>query len=90
MIIRVHIFISGRVQGVAFRYFTQGVANSLGITGWVKNLDDGRVEIIAEGSSDKIEEFIKLVKKGPSNAVVSRFQVGSEKPSGEFKSFDVI
>ena len=88
--IRVNIFISGRVQGVAFRYFTEGAAKHLGITGWVRNLPDGRVEIIAEGPDDKIEELIKLIKKGPSNAVISRIQVGSEKPTGEFNSFDVL
>ena len=87
--IRVHIFISGRVQGVSFRYFAEEAANRLGITGWVKNLDDGRVEIVAEGPGDKIDDLIKLIKKGPSNAVVSRVQVGSEKPTGEFNSFEV-
>ena len=56
--IRGHIFVSGRVQGVAFRYYTQKMAQKLVITGWVRNCADGKVEIIAEGDKEKVNQLI--------------------------------
>lgn len=62
---RVHALISGRVQGVFFRVWTKKAAKEFGISGWVRNLPDGRVEIMAEGSKPKLEKFLELVKSGP-------------------------
>lgn len=64
------IFVSGRVQGVGFRYHTQEKARSLGVLGWVRNLDDGRVEVNASGASDVMLALIAWLKVGPTNARV--------------------
>ncbi len=67
----VHIFVSGRVQGVGFRFYTMRVARQFGITGWVRNLYDGRVEIYAEGSKPNLSAFINEIKLGPPTSHVS-------------------
>jgi len=56
--VRAHLLISGRVQGVAFRYYTQDIAQSLEIKGWVRNCWDGKVEIVAEGEEEKVKKLI--------------------------------
>ncbi|MHA1506906.1 MAG: acylphosphatase [Candidatus Asgardarchaeia archaeon] len=86
---RVHIFISGLVQGVGFRYFVYSRARGLGIKGWVRNLSDGRVEIVGEGDAEAIKDFIKEVSRGPVMAKVSKVEVIEEKFTGEFKDFRV-
>ncbi|MFH1459221.1 MAG: acylphosphatase [Candidatus Omnitrophota bacterium] len=58
---QVHIFYSGMVQGVGFRYRTQSIAQKLGLSGWVKNLSDGRVEVLAEGDLKTLQEFIGMI-----------------------------
>jgi len=73
--IRAHIFVSGRVQGVFFRAETQERAQQLGLTGWVKNLADGRVEAVFEGDRARVEEMLEWAKKGPSGAIVNDFQL---------------
>ncbi|WP_205685439.1 acylphosphatase [Bacillus salacetis] len=65
---KVSLNAEGRVQGVGFRYFTKNKADELGITGWVKNLDNGSVEIEAQGTATSIEEFATFVKNGASPA----------------------
>ena len=85
---RYHIFVSGRVQGVFFRANTIEVANKLGIKGWVRNLKDGRVEIVAEGSEDKLNELVEWLKKGPILAKVVDLVIKEENPTGEFESFE--
>ncbi len=84
-----HIFITGRVQGVGFRHFTRKNAENLGVTGWVKNLSDGRVEAVFQGSEEQIEELIQRCKKGPVASYVQNIEV--EKDSGEedYKNFSV-
>jgi acylphosphatase len=84
-----HIFISGRVQGVGFRHFTRKNAENLGVTGWVKNLSDGRVEAVFQGSEEQIEELIQRCKKGPVASYVQNIEI--EKNSGEedYKNFSV-
>ncbi len=86
---RVHVFVSGRVQGVGFRAFTADHAEKRGLTGWVKNLNDGRVEAVVEGPTAKVAELLVLLKRGPMAAKVDKVEVTDEKPTGEFKSFDV-
>lgn len=86
---RVHGWVSGRVQGVFFRAFTQDTANRYGLTGWVKNLPDGRVEFEAEGIKGLLHEFLKDIKRGPSASFVSHMDIKWEKFSGEFKKFQI-
>ena len=67
----VNLYVSGRVQGVGFRFYTVRVAKRFGITGWVRNLYDGRVEIYAEGRKPNVQGFIEEIKVGPPSAHVS-------------------
>ncbi len=86
---RAHIFISGLVQGVFFRSFVRSEARIRQVTGWVKNLPDGRVEAVLEGEREKIEELIKLCHQGPPGARVEGVSVEWEKYSGRFKDFEI-
>ncbi len=88
-LIRVRVFAGGRVQGVAYRFFAEKYAARLGITGWVKNLADGRVEMLAEGSADEIKTFLERLKEGPSLAHVDSFEVRREPSTGEFRDFRI-
>jgi acylphosphatase len=72
---RVKIIVAGRVQGVYFRYFTQKEAEKSGVLGSVRNLDDGRVEIIAEADSATLENFIRWCHKGPVTARVDNVEI---------------
>ncbi|CQR46632.1 Acylphosphatase [Paraliobacillus sp. PM-2] len=63
--IRTHLIVSGMVQGVGFRYTTQMKAKEMGLTGWVRNLADGTVEIEVEGDDKVVYPFVDLMKKGP-------------------------
>ncbi len=85
--VRVHLLISGIVQGVFFRANTETVARSLGLKGRVRNLIDGRVEVIAEGQRDKISEFVDWCHQGPPAASVDKVEVMWERATGEFKTF---
>jgi len=87
--IRVHLLIDGRVQGVWFRASTQDEAIALGLKGWVKNLYDGRVEVLAEGDEEKVNAFIAWCHKGPPGARVERVEVKKEEFKGEFKAFNI-
>lgn len=86
---RVHVYLSGRVQGVGFRAFTKRTAQQLGITGWVKNLADGRVEAVFTGSEEKVEAILNKVETGPRFAEVNNMEVKEENYRGEFDRFDV-
>jgi acylphosphatase len=86
---RARILVSGRVQGVFFRDHTQRWASSLGLKGWVRNLYDGRVETVAEGDGEKIEEFIAKLKQGPPMADVTNVETIWEDFKGEFDGFRI-
>lgn len=88
-IARIHLFISGRVQGVFFRAYTKEVAQNLGLVGWVKNLEDGRVEIIAEGKKTDLQKLIEWCRQGPTGARVDDIEIIYEEPTNEFKSFEI-
>jgi len=88
--LRVHLYVSGIVQGVFFRAYTQDIAQSLGLTGWVKNLRDGRVEITAEGSRNKIEKLIQWCSKGPPGAEVEDVDINWETVTNEFREFRIL
>ncbi len=89
MKVRCHIFVSGRVQGVFFRAFTKEKAKSLGLKGWVKNTDDGRVEVLVEGEKEKIEKLIEHLKKGPMLAKVEAVDADWQEFEGEFEDFQI-
>ena len=87
--IRIKAQIFGRVQGVGFRGFAKRYGNALGLAGWVKNLYDGSIEIVAEGEKTKIEKYITLLEKGPTWARVDRITVSRFKFKGDLDSFHV-
>ena len=87
---RVHVFVSGVVQGVGFRNFTASKATTLNLTGWVKNLPDGRVELVAEGPADNIGKLMDAVAKGPSGARVDKVEREEVPPTGQFKRFETL
>ena len=84
---RVHVFVSGRVQGVGFRNFTKEKADALALTGWVQNLADGRVEAVVEGPTAKVAELLEHLKRGPSGARVDKLDSTDEPYKGEFAGF---
>ncbi len=86
---RVHILASGRVQGVYYRQFALKNAAELGVTGWVKNLRNGKVEAVAEGDSEAVDKFIAWCKKGPASARVDHLEVQEEEYKDEFENFRV-
>jgi len=71
----VHLIVSGKVQGVFFRATAKDVADEIGITGWVKNAEDGNVEIIANGNDEQLQKFIDWCKKGPPKAIVTDIKI---------------
>jgi acylphosphatase len=87
--IRLHLIIEGRVQGVFFRDSARKQAQSLGVTGWVRNLRNGSVEAVAEGPEDKVRQFADWCRRGPSAARVDGVQENQEAWTGEFGAFDV-
>lgn len=87
--IRAHILISGFVQGVCYRWFAEKEANSLGLTGYVKNLYDRGVEVVVEGERGLIEEFAKMLKIGPSSADVRDIKIKWQEYKGEFSGFSI-
>ncbi|MCH7828801.1 acylphosphatase [Patescibacteria group bacterium] len=86
---RVHLLISGRVQGVLFRQHARTKALELGLAGFAKNLIDGKVEIIVEGPKGKVEEFVEWAKSGPLLARVDNVEMAEEEYTGEFEDFVV-
>jgi acylphosphatase len=86
---RAHAFVSGRVQGVFFRDNTRRWAASLGLKGWVRNVLDGRVEVIAEGEKSKVEIFIIRLREGPPLSRVENVEIAWEEYTGEFDDFRV-
>ena len=87
---RISMIISGRVQGVFFRYKTKHEAGNLGLTGWVRNNSNGSVEILAEGDKDKLEALVAWCKSGPKLAKVDNMEVTWSSFSGGFNQFEII
>ena len=86
---QLHAYISGRVQGVWYRANTQKVAQKLQLTGWVKNLDDGRVELLAIGENSDLEKLLDWCYKGPEGARVSIIQHEFGEVSEQHNSFEI-
>jgi acylphosphatase len=89
MKVRAHIFIRGRVQGVFFRSETMHEAKQLGVTGWVRNIPDGRVEAIFEGEQENVKALIEFCKRGPPGARVTNADIIWENYIGGFRNFEV-
>lgn len=88
--VRARLLISGRVQGVAFRWHTRRTAQRCGVAGWVRNLPDGRVEAVAEGPPRPVNDFIEWCRKGPPAAQVDTLDIRWEDYSGRFgEAFDI-
>lgn len=86
---RAHLLISGRVQGVCYRSFTQNAAYSCNVNGWVKNCGDGSVEAVFEGEKDAVEKLIALCRKGPSGSRVANIDIQWEDCTDKFGSFSI-
>ncbi len=86
---RAHVFYSGRVQGVGFRYTAESIAHRVGLTGWVKNLRDGRVELICEGPKEKIETLFSEIQGGAMGRYIKKIDCLWEEPTNEYKDFRV-
>jgi acylphosphatase len=88
--IRVHLIVSGRVQGVWFRESTRLKAEELMVKGWVKNRSDGTVEIMAEGMEQNIKKFVEWCHEGPPQAIVSSVTEIAQVFRAEFDSFNIV
>ena len=87
--VRAHVFVSGRVQGVNYRWYTQRKAQELELTGWVRNLADGRVEAIFEGEEKAVRRAVEWCQVGAPSARVDRVEVSYEEPTGEYSRFRI-
>jgi len=85
-----HVFISGFVQGIGFRQWIKDKAINLGLSGWVRNCPDGRVEAMFQGQKEKIEDLISLCRKGPFLAEVERVGVEWEDVTDNFETFEIV
>ena len=85
-----HLVITGRVQGVGFRWFIQRAAQRLALAGWVRNLADGRVELDAEGTPESIDALLAWCAHGPQGARVTSVDVEDQEPASEGTGFRVV
>jgi acylphosphatase len=86
-LVRVHVWVKGRVQAVGFRAHVEFSAQQMGVTGWVRNVGYDTVEAVAEGEREKIDRFVEAMQAGPRGSRVDESRVESETPTGEFQSF---
>ena len=86
---RVHVFYSGRVQGVGFRLHAEETARSHGVVGWVKNLRDGRVELIAEGPEETLERFLSEIRNGPMKNFIVAVELSWSHAGDAFDEFEI-
>lgn len=86
---RAHLVYTGRVQGVGFRYTAERLALELGLTGWVRNLRDGSVELVCEGPKERIESLLERIAASPLGAHIRKTRCTWQTPTGEFDDFRV-
>jgi acylphosphatase len=86
---RLHVTVRGRVQGVAFRYYTRRRALELGVYGWVRNMPDGSVEALLEGEQSAVQAIVEWCRTGPPAARVERIDIREEESDGEFGDFSI-
>ena len=89
MLVARRFLVSGRVQGVGFRYFVDDAASHEGVRGWVRNLPDGRVEAEVEGDEDAVNRLEQKIRRGPPGARVEKVVVLHEPPSGHSRLFEI-
>ncbi|MCW4044044.1 MAG: acylphosphatase [Candidatus Bathyarchaeota archaeon] len=89
MNVRAHVLVSGRVQGVFFRSETKRKADAHGVTGWVRNLPDARVEAVFEGEEEAVAALVEFCKRGPTGANVTHVDLTWETCTGEFVGFKI-
>lgn len=87
---RVHLRISGYVQGVSFRYYARQRAQSLGLSGWVRNCPDGAVEVVVQGNDDAVQQFVAWAHTGPAMARVENVSMDLEEPDESAHSFQIV
>jgi len=87
--VRIHVVISGMVQGVAFRFSMRDAANNAGVTGWVRNAPDGTVEAVIEGDKKRVNSVIDWSRHGPPAARVTGVDIRKEGYSGEYSDFTI-
>ncbi len=87
--IRAHVVVSGRVQGVYYRQNAVKQAQKLGLSGWIRNLSDGKVEAVFEGGKENVEKIVNWAKKGPFFSRVSSLKIDWQEYKGEFNNFGV-
>ncbi len=87
---RAHIFVTGYVQGVFYRHTAAQKARARGLTGWVRNLPDGRVEAMVEGEEDEVRALVEWCRNGPSHATVEKVDVEWQRPASDFSGFQVL
>ena len=87
---QLHAYVAGRVQGVSFRYYTAQEAMKLGIVGWVRNLPDGKVEVLAEGGSDTLTQLLAFLHLGSPHARVDSVDVEWREAQNEFRNFSIV
>lgn len=86
---RLEAVVKGRVQGVGFRYHVLQIAREMGVTGFVRNLWDGSVEVVAEGDKVKLDRLLAYLQVGPRSAWVREVATNWQAASGEFRTFEV-
>ena len=89
MKVRVHVFITGKVQGVFYRVKTRSEAKKRNVVGWVRNLPDGRVEAVFEGKKEDVDKLIDYCRKGPQGAYVTKIDVYPEEKTYKFNNFEI-
>ncbi|MGD8505250.1 MAG: acylphosphatase [Candidatus Bathyarchaeota archaeon] len=87
--VKAHVHVSGRVQGVFFRSETRDEAVRHAVTGWVRNLPDGRVEAVFEGEKENVDKLVEFCGRGPRGARITKVEVAWETYTGEFKNFQI-
>ena len=86
---RAHVFYSGRVQGVGFRITAEEAARNLGVVGWVKNLRDGRVELVAEADQETLEQLLNDIRAGSMKNFITQVEVSWSSASETFDDFEI-
>lgn len=89
-VVRAYLTISGHVQGVNFRAYAREHARTIGVTGWVRNLDDGRVEAVFEGPKPAVQRLISYCYRGPNRARVERVEIEWQSPTGREEHFHIL
>ena len=84
------LVVQGTVQGIFFRQFVKEHSDNLGLLGFVRNLEDGTVEIVIEGESEQIDRLIRIVKKGPEHSQIRNVKVEEKKWTGDLKEFKIL